>query len=628
MRRTIVVVGVVLAVLLVTSRATVSRAAEAGAGTATATTAGEGLRAEEIAFADIPMVITAAKKLQHLREAPATVDVVTAQDILQWGARTLQEVLRRIPGIVVRNYGVRNEVYIRGIIGIDRVLCLVDGRRINSAFDGSFRGDLPLTNVERIEIIKGPGSSLYGPNAFGGVINIITRKGADVDGVFVSAGGGSDETYTARAAAGFSTDTLDGLVTYGHLQTDGQQLINDNDAYRQDDLFAKLSYAGLTLSGGRYAYDQGIQGRIGRESPNDHVDDIANYADLAYTRDWESAGLNLRGYYEERTNDYLLNKKSLLYEGNMLGGEAQASWTVDRRNFVTVGLDVRRDEAGQDNELFDVTNTGAYLEYETKPVDPLLVTLGGRYDVHSQYEDVFSPRASVVWLPDELTSLRFSYGEAFRAPSIQDLYIDFYLSPTIRMAGNEDLKPEKLRTYELAALRRFGNWLDTSLNFFYTQAEDLILVESSFSKGIVTNSARNVGEATITGFEVAGRGNPLDWLGFFVNYSYQEAEDGDDVRLMYLPYHTINAGVNLTPCAHAGVGVMARYIGERVGMDNTRQVRTDLDSYTVVDLTLRGDWRGFTAEVGVYNLFDREYQETHGYPMNGRSFLATVGYAF
>jgi outer membrane cobalamin receptor len=590
--------------------------------------AGDGIRGEELAFMEIPLVFTAAKKLQEIREAPATVEVVTSREIRRWGARTLQEVLRRLPGVTVRNYGIVYEVYLRGINGKDRVLCLVDGRRVNSAFDGSFRGDLPLTNVERIEIVRGPGSALYGPNAFGGVINIITRTGGDLEGAEATLGVGTDGTVLHSLAGGAASDGFDGFASRGHLRTDGQGILNGNDWYQADDLFAKVSFDGFTISGGRQEFNQGIQGRLGRESPTDRLDDTCSSVDAAYSHRRDPLAVTVRAFRDVRTNDYTFSGRPMDFRGTLQGGEAQFSWTADGRTTVIAGLDIKWDEAGLADRLFEDRNTGAYLEYETRPLERLLITLGGRYDNHSQYEDVFSPRASAVWLPDGSSSFRLSYGEAFRAPSIQDLYVDFHLSPTMRMVGNPDLQPETLRTLELAALHRRGEGLDLSLTAFLTRAEDLIQIQSSFSRGVVINSARNVGEARIAGLEAGIRGNPTDWLGFFLNYSYQDAEDGAGTRLLYLPFHQVSGGVTLLPRAGVSLSLLARHTGARPGMDNDRHLTVEMASYTVLDLTLNGRWRGLTSQATVQNLLNRDYQETPGYPMPRRSFLLSVGCSF
>lgn len=594
------------------------------------------VRAEEIAFEEIPVVVTAARRPQKIREAPSTIDVITSEDIKNWGVLTLHDALRLIPGMDIRRLGVFHTISMRGIGGglidrSDRVLLLIDGRRINSAWDGSFRGDIPLTNVERIEVIRGPGSSLYGPNAFGGVINIITKSGEDVDGINPSIGAGGDETYLGEFLAGKRWDSLDGVITFRHYETEGQSLLNDNEEFRERDIFGKMKYRGLTLSAGHDKMDRGIPGRIGRESLTNDWEYKANFIDLSYAHQWEKVGVNLKGYLNETKSLYKLSGQLTDVDSRVSGVDAQGTWKINRWNLLTAGIDMREDKGGQTaQEQQSATNTGFYLEHEMKPLEPLILTLGGRYDVHSVYGNVFTPRLSAVYLLGEMTSLRASYGEAFKAPSLQDLYVDIWIVPgKIHNVGNKDLKPEKVKTYELGISHSFTEVITGSINLFYTKAEDLVVTQTTWVGGIMTNSPANIGEAEIKGFELALKGRPFKSLSLFGNYSYQDGEDADGNNLLYTPHNKFNLGINIHPVEYASLNLNIHHVGKR-DYDTSTGAPTPgtLDGYTVTDLRLEWRWKKLTAALAVYNIFNEIYQETKNYLTRERSYLVTVAYKF
>lgn len=592
------------------------------------------VRAEEIAFEEIPIVVTAARRPQKIREAPSTIDVITSEDIKKLGVLTLHEALRLLPGIDVRRMGVFNVISIRGIgSGLvdrsDRILLLVDGRRINSAWDGSFRGDIPLTNVERIEVIRGPVSSLYGTNAFGGVINIITKSGDDVDGIHPSISAGSDKTYMAEVFAGKRWDSLDGVITFRHYETDGQKLLNDNEEFKENDIFGKIKYKGFTLSAGLDKMDRGIPGRIGRQSITDDWQYKANFIDLSYAYQWENIGLNLKGYLNEIESLYNLRGQLTDVDSKVSGVDAHGTWRINKQNLLTAGIDLREDKGSQTGqEQRSATNTGFYLEHEVKPLEPLILTLGGRYDIHPVYEDVFTPRLSAVYLIGEMTSLRASYGEAFKAPCFQDLYVDMWLTSTIHMVGNKNLKPEKVKTYELGINHSFTEVITGNLNLFYTKAKDLIVTQTTRAEGITTNAPANIGKAEIKGFELGLKGKPFKFLSLFGNYSYQDGEDADGNNLLYTPHNKFNLGISVHPVEHASMNLTSHYVGKRDSYDYNQRKNVTLNSYIVTDLKLQGNWKRFTMSLTVYNLFNEIYEETKDYLTPERSYLVTVGYRF
>ena len=183
---------------------------------------------EFLLFGQEKLVVTAARHEQKIGEAVATINVITNEEIKSSGYLTISDVLRSLPGLDVRNAGTKFYLAPRGLGNVitgatNRVLCLVDGRPINTPNHGSFFPDLtlPLVNVERIEVIKGPGSAIYGANAFAGVINIITKTPEDIDGLEFSASGGEFSTQFHKLIWGKKWEKIAALFTARWYETNG-----------------------------------------------------------------------------------------------------------------------------------------------------------------------------------------------------------------------------------------------------------------------------------------------------------------------------------------------------------------------------------------------------------------------
>jgi len=597
--------------------------------------------AEEIAFEEVPVVVTASRKPQKITEALSTIDVITAEDIKDWGVLTLDEALEFLPGMDVRRSNIYQKISPRGL-GVtgtkpefsSRILGLMDGRRLNNAWAGAFRGDLPLTNVERIEVIRGPGSSLYGPNAFTGVINIITKSGKDVELGEVLLGAGGDSTYLGEANIGKKFDKADVFLSLRGFTTNGQDLLNNNnDDAEMFDLLGKVKFKDVVFSIGHDSTEKGIPGRIGSSTPDDRWKTKSDFADISYTNDiTQKLNLGIKGYINKNTDDFYfktaptpdLKNESLSYGLNL-----QGNYQISDYHLFIIGSDFFRDQTEQiGKEEHSANNFGPFLEYSGRFFEKLFLTLGARYDVHSIYEDVFTPRVGAVYRVGEDTTIKASYGEAFRAPTFEELYVDFWRNSRQHMMGNENLKSERLKTYELGLVQRIWHNLQSNLSLFYTDAKDLIVTKSeSLGQGKSKFYNDNIGDAEIKGFELGLKGKPFKFFSFFGNYSYQDGEDGSGNNLIYVPHNKFNLGINVHPLEYASFNLTVHYVGER-DYETEKGQKGTLESYTVTDLKLQCSWKKVTIALAIYNLFNEIYEETKDYLTPERSYLVTLGYKF
>jgi iron complex outermembrane receptor protein len=238
--------------------------------------------AEEILFTEVN-VVTAAKKPQKRSEAPAAVMVITPEEIKNSGARTIAEAVQYKTGLnVVSQSGIN----IRGVGSGSRILLLVDGARANDVFTGGFEDgfERALTQVERIEVIKGPASSLYGTNAFAGIINIITKKPQDNTGWALKAAGGNFATQNYELLAGLEREKVDGLFTFSVYTDEGSDLLGENDSLRAYDSFGKLEWRDFVFSGGYRHNRQEIPSIGFTLTPDSFIERDDGYGHLHYDK--------------------------------------------------------------------------------------------------------------------------------------------------------------------------------------------------------------------------------------------------------------------------------------------------------------------------------------------------------
>ncbi|MCK5534929.1 TonB-dependent receptor [bacterium] len=602
---------------------------------------------EFLLFGKEILVVTAARYEQEIGEAPATINVITAEDIKNSGCLTVGDLLRTLAGIDIRQTGTKFYLTPRGLSSANscatgRVLCFVDGRPINTPNYGSFAPGLtlPLVNIKRIEVIKGPGSAIYGANAFSGVINIITKSPEDLDGFEISAAGGEFSSQLHKLSFGKKSEKIDGLFTARWYKTDGSQLVADNTDFENYNVYGKVEISKITLSFGHSETDRGLSGSTARPTST-HTEEIKeSFVDVVGNIELNSCmDLMVKGFINDR-EDILEMTDLTTIDESVLGGEVQHNWRINSNNLLICGVDVRQDIAKSEIALAgdnETTNVAFYIQDECKLKEKLTVTLGVRHDKHSVYEEVTSPRVGVVYNLGR-TVLKSFYGEAFRAPTFAETYPDIWLSPGMHLMGNEELEPEKMQSYEIGIGHKFTREIEGELNAFYNKTRDLIVLRSRTLPPtgfppipVMVHDNVNKNKAEVKGVEVSMKSKLFfDNLKGVMNYSYQEAKDEETKEdLEYAPNHKFNIGLNLK-LGQFMANTALRYIGERIyPVGRSGADMGELDAYTVVDAKIIARiLKDLEESLSAYNIFDEEYEETYSYPMPGTSWLAEVGYKF
>jgi outer membrane receptor for ferrienterochelin and colicins len=612
------------------------------------------LRLEDLMKIKVDTVYAASKHAQNVAEAPASVTVVTAEQIRRYGYRTLADVLRSVSGFYVSFD--RYQCYI-GVRGFSRpgdynsrVLLLLDGHRLNdniynaAAVGTDFPFDLAL--IERIEIIRGPSSSLYGASAFFGVINIISKKGDQIKGGQALFEGGSLETVHGSLTYGERFKSgLDLVLTGSGYHSQGQKNLYfqefdgagthngvaanaDQDQYEH--LYGNVQYKGFNLQGLYSFRKKGLSAapwEIIFNEPSNVARDERRYLDFSYEKSSQDkkttflARLYLDQYaytgdyrvaYGEEDPSLLTTNKDKDY-GDWWGTEAKFSRQLGKHT-LTVGFEFR-DNFKQVLFNFDVDpyyvytddrrsslDGGLYLQDEWRIHPKLLFNLGIRHDHYTTFGGTTNPRLGMIWTPKSGSVLKFLYGQAFRAPNVYEMYY----ADDYNYKINPDLKPETISSYEAVFEQRLGKHLNGSVSAFYNDITQLIDQQVDSDDGLLI--FRNLSAAHAKGFEAELTGDWKESIEGRISYTFQQATDKVTGQwLTNSPRHMGKANVSLP------VWKKNLFAGLEIQGLSQRKAKNEefVSAFCLANLTLstRRIKDRISFSVSAFNLFDRKYED-------------------
>ena len=591
------------------------------------------------------VVVTGTRTAITVDQSLAAVDVIDRAEIERSQASSLQDLLRGRAGIDLANQGGRGKVstlFMRGTES-DHVLFLIDGVRAGSATSGlTALQDLPLELIERVEIVRGPRSSLYGSEAIGGVIQVFTRGARD--GTHVRAHLGAGGHGLREAGAGFDAGgTLaNGMrgwfgVDATHQSDEGIDACRgaatpvfagcgmdnpdpDRDGYRNNAVSLR---GGLDFSDAWKADVHAMRADAHNEYDGDPTWGLPDNSDTIQ----QVVGGRVR-YAGQRVNLQLVAGRNTDSSDNYLGttptdrfatdrdsASLQADFSVAAGQLLTAGIDWARDTGGVVGgfNAFDAyrNNRAGFAQYQGR-FGKQDVQLSARHDDNSQFGD--HDTGSIAWGVDAAHGLRFtaSHGTAFKAPSFNELYFPFY--------GNPDLQPETSRSTELGVARKLVGW-HWKLNAYQTTVDDLIVYDPTIFV------ANNIESARIRGAEL-GAGATLAGWNIEAQATFMDPRN-----------HSAAAYDKLLPRrSRRSARIDAdRSVGEwRIGASVVAQGRRFDDvqnaiamgGYATVDLRAeRTLGAGWSLQAGLRNAFDRFYETAAFYNQPGREWNLTLRYA-
>ncbi len=603
------------------------------------------LSLDDLLKVKVQTVTSAAKYAQPTALAPASVTIVTDRDIQLHGYRNLTEVLGSVRGFY-STYD-RNYHYL-GVRGFNRpgdynsrVLLLIDGHRVNDVvYDGAPIGNdgyLDVDMIDRVEVVRGPGSAVYGSSAFFGVVNVITRRGRDVKGAEASLTAGAYDSYQGRFSYGQQLTNgveflLSGTVreSAGHERLDfpaGQAVGLDGESGRS--FFAKLGVPGLELAGGFVTRTKQIPtGSYGTDFgvPGSQTRDDKAFADLKLQHRWEEPGVDLlaRLYYDyDRYRGYYIYTGARNVdpaEGQRWGAEVQVSKELWGRHKLSAGLDFRNSFQIQQENFAEApfvqnfsdsrqsTVISPYLTSEWQLRSNLTFHAGARLDYYDSATHSANPRLGLVWQPVADTVLKVLYGTAFRAANAYELA---YHDGFVTQKPATSLRPETVDTYELVWEQALNKHWQFTASAYYYEIADAITQITDPVDGL--RVFRNTGQNTGRGVENELAYKADNGFRSRLSYTFSETEDrSTGAALSSSPKHL--ARWHNTVPLHADKVFFSTELTYTSSVMGTPAAATRVGGYWLLNSTLytRELVRGWSASVSVYNLLDRRYRNAVG----------------
>lgn len=617
---------------------------------------------EALLLAEIPSVFGASRFDQLATEAPAAVTIVTADEIQTYGWRTLGEIVSGARSFYLTDDLAYQYVGVRGFSRPgdynSRVLVLVDGNRVNDniydAVSYGRDGFIDVRLIDRVEMIRGPSSSLYGTSAFFGVINIVTRSGRSMGGARLHAAGGSAEGYEGTATYGRRYPSGMELVVSGLVQHSGGESLyfpqfdapetnygRASSVHREHrgNLFGKLNWGRLTLEAGMNSREltvpTGLYGTVFNDPRARSLDQSA-LVSLQYQRSLDSGGelsalLSHHWYDYNATWPYAEVVNEDRAHGRWWIAEGRAVRPHGRHKFVAGAegrINTRQEQLNRDLDpsyvyLHDNTRSHALSVYgqdEYRLSRRLILNGGLRYDYYSSFGAATSPRLGLIIGTGTGSAVKILAGSAFRAPNNYESHYD---DGGATQKPNPDLRPEHIRTYEVLVEHAFNSWSKGTAGVYRFDVDNIIsqVVDPADDLHVF----QNVDEVQGQGVELE---TAIDRAGFSsrVSYAYQRSHDrktGEELTNSPRHLGTINLSA---PLWHRRLRAACEIqaMSKRIAADGRA-----VPGHGLVHLNLAAvEWvRGLAISAGVRNVLAADYADPVS-SVDGQSTVAQGGRTF
>ena len=582
------------------------------------------------------VVVTATRTPVPIDRITSSVTVIDAETIEAKQAKTVLEVLRDVPGVDVRQSGGLGgitSVFMRGG-NSSHTLVMIDGVEVNSPSGGLFDfADLTIDNVERIEVIRGPQSTLYGSDAIGGVIHIMTKRGEGPVTGYASAEYGSFDTFQERVGVSGGNETFDYALAASRLDTSGISRASAHRGNPETDAYDNTTFSGRL--GAAVFGDGRIDVTTRYTAANRDIDAAFPLADdLDSASDRHSLVLAgtfakpIAEWWDQRLqlslHDDASDFKDRDPDSDVMSTNEIQSRRVDwQHNFhvgsattVTVGYELDN-ETGENKGTFKGTiiNDAGYAQVQTNPIEPLSLVVGGRFDSNSRYGDEATYKIGGSYAFERFgTTVRSSYGTGFHGPTLNDLlFVPF---------NNPDLEAETSEGFDAGIEQQlFDGRVVAGITYFYNDFTNLIVFD------VETFVPRNINDARAQGIEATVHWAPMATLDVNATYTHTAGRDlNTDLRLPRRPLDKGNINMVYAPIAPLRLNLDVLLVGPSFDdRNNTRET----PGYGVVHAAGSYDvTHNIQAFVRIDNILDQTYEEVLGFGTLGRSAFGGLKVTF
>jgi vitamin B12 transporter len=591
-----------------------------------------------------PVVVSATRFDIPLEQSPASVSVISSEDLEQKQIERVSDALREVPGLSVVQTGTAGQltsVFTRGLRS-EHTQVLLDGIPINQGLQGAFNfADFTTDDIGRIEVVRGPQSTLYGPRALAGVIQIFTKQGEGPPGITLSAEGGSYDTFREWAESDGKIDNFDYSIGASRLDTDNAR---PNNNYRNTAAIADIGWSpGEQLRvGSLFTYslsDTGNPNTIFDPRPIDHFLTerwlIGPHIDWKATDWWEHKFIFAYDHERQINNpneDGFVGPTRALFERTQIDYQNDlrpASWLT-----VTSGFFYSRVNAGQERpfvlQIFGPQPTfvsdhteeiAGFLQTTLMPIENLIFVAGGRFDHFNQFGGVWTYRFAGSYKIDKTnTTLHSSVATGFSPPSSQD-----------KIFGNNfGLKPERDLGWDIGVRQElWQNRVAVGLTYFHNDLSNVIGFNGLFQ-------TLNLGAAETQGLEVELRAQPIADLVFNASYTYLDAEKTSSAeisqpqgaRLPRRPRNEVYVSASYRWWKRLRTTLEAKFVNAREEL-NFGGPNFDIEDYSFVNIAAEYEVNPHLSIFGrIDNLTNEHYSEVFGFPALGRAAYGGVKVRF
>ena len=595
---------------------------------------------EALVQVPVEFVTGASKYEQSIQRAPASVTVLTSEDIRNYGWQTLSDALRSAPGFFInsdRFYDyIGNRGFTRPFDYNSRTLVLVNGHRINDAVfqQGSVGTEfiLDLDLVERIEIIHGPSSSLYGSSAFYGAINVIPKKGRDFDGGQASLALGSEPSAKARATMGNRTASgVEYTISATEWWSNGEEdfdlpqswrndtgltnrTASDRDGMHHQSVYANASWKWLEFEAAYVNRHKDVLPQVydtNLSDPSDATDQRGYALVRATGHPGEDATLTSTLSVDYLGYDALFspaffgfNQQKLHSEALSLNYELRWQQEFGNGHVMISGLEYQENfiQKGSREDTVDPTNSSntdtssryvsPFTQFDWNLGHGVLVSTGARFDAYSTGEQRLTPRLGLIWNASKSTDFKLLYGQAFRVPNVSER-----AAAEGSPVPNPDLKPETNESWEFIASHKFSPIWQADTHLYYTKSKDLI-TDNAVNAGVIYTEGIETGVTAYFPSNIQLRGSA----------TLQRSYDADNHNIVDAPRSLLKLNASAPVCEKwLRASLEVQYVGDRLD-----SAGDSLGDYWVANFTLRAIhvWRRWDLSLSVYNIGDSRWQDS------------------